>query len=77
MELMARVSTHTDQNCKLCYPHGHLFGTQLWWRGTSPPPQSKPCTKVPYSREKGPMGGEPYIGSELGGAPILQVSVSQ
>jgi hypothetical protein len=32
---------------------------------------------IPYPREKGPMGGAPYSGSELGGGPIFQVSVSQ
>ena len=28
-------------------------------------------------REKGPMGGAPYIGSRLGGGPIFEVSLSQ
>ena len=32
---------------------------------------------IPYLREKGPMGGAPYIGSRLGGGPIFEVSLSQ
>jgi hypothetical protein len=32
---------------------------------------------VPYPREKGPMGGAPYIGPKLGGGLMFQVSVSQ
>ena len=32
---------------------------------------------IPYLREKGPMGGAPYIGSRLGGGPIFAVSLSQ
>jgi hypothetical protein len=32
---------------------------------------------IPYPREKGPMGGAPYIGPKRGGGPIFQVSVSQ
>ena len=32
---------------------------------------------VPYPRERGPMGGAPYIGSRLGGGPIFKVSVSR
>jgi hypothetical protein len=32
---------------------------------------------IPYPREKGPMGGAPYIGPKLGGGPIFQVSMSQ
>jgi hypothetical protein len=32
---------------------------------------------VPYPREKGPMGGAPYIGPKLGGGLIFQVSVPQ
>ena len=30
-----------------------------------------------YLREKGPMGGAPYIGSRLGDGPIFEVSLSQ
>ena len=30
---------------------------------------------VPYPRERGPMGGAPYIGPRLGGGPIFEVSV--
>ena len=30
---------------------------------------------VPYSRERGPMGGAPYIGPRLGDGPIFEVSV--
>ena len=32
---------------------------------------------VPYPRERGPMGGAPYIGPKLGGGPIFEVSVSR
>ena len=32
---------------------------------------------LPYPRERGPMGGAPYIGSKLGGGPIFEVSVSR
>ena len=32
---------------------------------------------VPYPRERGPMGGAPYIGPRLGGGPIFKVSVSR
>ena len=32
---------------------------------------------LPYLREKGPMGGAPYIGSRLGGGLIFEVSLSQ
>ena len=31
---------------------------------------------LPYSHERGPMGGEPYIGPKLGDGPIFEVSVS-
>ena len=31
---------------------------------------------IPYPRERGPMGGAPYIGPRLGGGPIFEVSVS-
>ena len=29
-----------------------------------------------YSRERGPLGGAPYIGPRVGGGPIFEVSVS-
>ena len=29
-----------------------------------------------YPRERGPMGGAPYIGARMGGGPIFEVSVS-
>ena len=29
-----------------------------------------------YPRERGPMGGAPYIGPRLGGGPIFEVSVA-
>ena len=32
---------------------------------------------VPYPRERGPMGGAPYIGPRLGDGPIFEVSVSR
>ena len=32
---------------------------------------------VPYPRERGPMGGTPYIGPKLGDGPIFEVSVSR
>ena len=32
---------------------------------------------VPYPRERGPMGGAPYIGPKLGDGPIFEVSVSR
>ena len=32
---------------------------------------------IPYPRERGPMGGAPYIGPRLGGRPIFEVSVSR
>ena len=32
---------------------------------------------IPYPRERGPMGGAPYIGPRLGGGPIFEVSVSR
>ena len=35
---------------------------------------------IPYSRERGPMGGAPYIGQKIGGGeggPIFEVSVSR
>ena len=32
---------------------------------------------VPYPREKGPMGGVPYIGPRLEGGPIFEISLSQ
>ena len=35
------------------------------------------CNNIPYLREKGPMGGAPYIGSRVGGGPIFEVSLSQ
>ena len=35
------------------------------------------CVHVPYLREKGPMGGAPYIQSRLGEGPIFEVSLSQ
>ena len=31
---------------------------------------------LPYPRERGPMGGAPYIGPRFGGGPIFEVSVS-
>ena len=31
---------------------------------------------VQYPRERGPMGGVPYIGPRLGGGPIFEVSVA-
>ena len=31
---------------------------------------------LPYPRERGPMGGVPYIGPRLGGGPIFEVSVA-
>ena len=31
---------------------------------------------LPYPRERGPMGGAPYIGPRLGDGPIFEVSVS-
>ena len=31
---------------------------------------------IPYPRERGPMGGAPYIGARLGGGPIFEVSIS-
>ena len=34
-------------------------------------------SKIPYPRERGPMGGAPYIGPRLGDGPIFEVSVSQ
>ena len=33
-------------------------------------------TVIPYPRERGPMGGAPYIGARLGGGPIFEVSVT-
>ena len=33
-------------------------------------------TFIPYSLERGPMGGAPYIRPRLGGGPIFEVSVS-
>ena len=35
------------------------------------------CVYIPYPRERGPMGGAPYIGPRLGGGPIFEVSVAQ
>ena len=32
---------------------------------------------IPYPRERGPMGGAPYIGPKLGDGPIFEVSVSR
>ena len=32
--------------------------------------------EIPYPRERGPMGGAPYIGPRLGGGPIFEVHVS-
>ena len=32
---------------------------------------------ISYLREKGPMGGAPYIGSSLGDGPIFEGSLSQ
>ena len=32
---------------------------------------------IPYPREKGPMGGVPYIGPRLGGGPIFEIPLSQ
>ena len=32
---------------------------------------------IPYPRDRGPMGGSPYIGRRLGDGPIFQVSVSR
>ena len=34
-------------------------------------------TYIPYPRERGPMGGAPYIRPKLGGGPIFEVSVSR
>ena len=31
---------------------------------------------IPYPRERGPMGGAPYIGPRLGDGPIFEVSVA-
>ena len=31
---------------------------------------------IPCPRERGPMGGAPYIGPRIGGGPIFEVSVS-
>ena len=31
---------------------------------------------VPYPRERGPMGGVPYIAPRLGDGPIFEVSIS-
>ena len=33
--------------------------------------------QAPYSRERGPMGGAPYIGPRLGDGPIFEVSMSR
>ena len=35
-----------------------------------------PAWRIPYPRERGPMGGAPYIGPRLGGGPIFEVSVA-
>ena len=32
---------------------------------------------IPYPRERGPMGGAPYIGPKLGDGPIFEISVSR
>ena len=32
---------------------------------------------LPYPRERGPMGGAPYIGPRLGDGPIFEVSVAR
>ena len=32
---------------------------------------------IPYLREKGPMGGAPYIGPRLGGGPIFEIPLLQ
>ena len=32
---------------------------------------------IPCPRERGPMGGSPYIRPRLGGGPIFEVSVSR
>ena len=32
---------------------------------------------LPYPRERGPMGGAPYIGPKLGDGPIFEVSASR
>ena len=32
---------------------------------------------LPYPRERGPMGGAPYIGPRLGDGPMFDVSVSR
>ena len=32
---------------------------------------------IPYPRERGPMGGAPYIGPKLGDGPIFEVSASR
>ena len=51
----------------------------------SPPPQQDSLSQrpsdcvssiLPYPRERGPMGGAPYIGPRLGDGPIFEVSVS-
>ena len=34
------------------------------------------AAKIPYPRERGPMGGAPYIGPRLGDGPILEVSIA-
>ena len=32
---------------------------------------------IPYPRERGPMGGTPYIGPRLEDGPIFEVSISR
>ena len=40
-------------------------------------PPGSYISEVPYLREKGPMGGAPYIGSRLENGPTFEVSLSQ
>ena len=37
---------------------------------------TKPYMIIPYPRERGPIGGAPYIGARLGGADIRGISIA-
>ena len=53
----------------------HAYAHDMRREGQRPLADSR--ILVTYPRERGPMGGAPYIGPRLGDGPIFEVSVSR
>ena len=54
----------------------HIYGMMDVGQGVTKDRRTIIYIYIPYPRERGPMGGAPYIGPRLGGGPIFEVSVS-